>query len=89
MGFSQKERSDPPPYRCATQTDLSYSLIDSELQVFTRGMVKNNVYVYMEHLRALDSFRQAADLSHLIITQEVHSYPSQPKRLGLRAIRSP
>ena len=73
MGFSQKERSNPPPYRCATQTDLSYYLIHSELQVFTRGMVKNNVYVYMEHLRALDSFRQAADLSHLIITQEVHT----------------
>ena len=51
-GVQPKEWSDPPPYWCATQTDLSYSLIDSELQVFTRGMVKNNVYVYMEHLRA-------------------------------------
>ena len=36
-------------------------------------MVKNNYYIYMEHLRALDSFRQVVDLNHLIISEEVHT----------------
>ena len=30
-------------------------------------------YMYMEHLRALDSFRQVVDLNHLIISEEVHT----------------
>ena len=36
-------------------------------------MVKNNVYIYMEHLRALDSFRQVVDMNNLIIAKEVHT----------------
>ena len=41
--------------------------------MLTRGMVKNNVYIYMEHLGALDSFRQVVDLNHLIISEEVYT----------------
>ena len=36
-----------------------------------RGMVKNDNYVYMDHLSALDSYQQEADLAHLIISRDV------------------
>ena len=51
-------------------TDLS-PYADAELQAFTRGMVKNGIYVCMDHLRALDGYRQGAELAHLIISREV------------------
>lgn len=37
-------------------------------------MFKNSGYVYMDHLQALDSYRQEAELTHahLIISQEVY-----------------
>ena len=36
-------------------------------------MVKNRDYVYMDHLRALDSYRQRSDPSMLVISQEVYT----------------
>ena len=36
-------------------------------------MVKNSGYVYMDHLHALDSYRQGSDLNQLIISQEVYT----------------
>ena len=36
-------------------------------------MVKYSGYVYMNHLRSLDSYRQRMDITHLIISQEVYT----------------
>ena len=36
-------------------------------------MVKNNSYVYLDHLSAFDICRPVEDLSHLVISPEIHS----------------
>ena len=56
MGLGQEEGSDPPPQWCASQTDLSY-IFPYRLSVTSihQRDGKNNAYVYMEHLRTLDT----------------------------------
>ena len=53
------EGSGFPPYWCVTyQAALYPYFVDAELQVYTRGMVKDGKYVYMDHLVALDGNKQ-------------------------------
>ena len=41
--------------------------------VYTRGMVKDNLYVYLDHLLAFDIYRPVEDLSCLVILPEIHT----------------
>ena len=52
------------------QTSPTYFLVDSELQVFTRGMVKNNAYIYVTIFGKID---------HLRASNEIHFLPVQQR----------
>ena len=69
------EVSDTPPYKmvCNIVRLLFVSTTDLDIDVYTRGMVKNNTYVYLNHLLAFDSCRPVEDLSRLVILPEIHS----------------
>ena len=54
------------------QISLSLST-DLDLDMYTRGMVKNCSSIYLNHLLAFDSCRQVRDPSGLVISSEVHS----------------
>ena len=54
------------------QTSLCLST-DMDLDMYTRGMVKNGSYVYLNHLLGFDSCKPVTDPSSLVISSEVHS----------------
>ena len=52
---------------------LFVSTTNLDIDVYTRGMVKDNTYVYLNYLLAFDSCRPVEDLSWLVISPEIHS----------------
>ena len=69
------EVSGAPPFKmvCNIVRLLFVSTTDLDIDVFTRGMVKDNAYVYLNHLLAFDSCRPVEDISWLVISPEIHS----------------
>ena len=47
-------------------------MTDLDIDVYTRGMVKDNTYVYLDHLLAFDMCRSVEDLPWLVILPEIH-----------------
>ena len=67
----KKERSGFPPCGYVIYQTSLCPYVDTELQVFTRGMVNNGNYVCMDNLSALDGYWQGSELAHMIISREV------------------
>ena len=74
MRYSEWERPGSPPLWCVIQSDLSLLSIPG-VKLFSRGMVKDGHYVYMDQLEVLDSkkawIRDAKMLP--IISWDVHT----------------
>ena len=47
-------------------------MTDLDIDVYTRGMAKDNTYVYLDHLLAFDICRPVEDLPWLVISPEIH-----------------